>query len=445
MHRVKERRKWLRWERRSARESAPRSATTKQRGGALWTVGMGIITGAADDDPSAVGTYASAGAAFGPAILWTAPVALPMMITVVYLSGKLGQVAGEGLFAVLRRHYPRWILLPTLAGVLIGNVIEAAADIGGMAAALHLIVPLAIPAIVVAITLLVLALQLAGSYRLISRVLRVLALALLAYIVSAVLAKPDWATVLRGTVVPTVHFDRDFLAILVAITGTSLSAYLYTWHSNQEVEEEIAMGRRRLSDRVGATDDELKRSFWTVVSGMFFSSAVMYFVTLATASTLFAAGQRHIDSAAQAAAALAPIAGRAASVLFAVGIVGVGFLAVPVMTTGGAYDLAQALGWRQGLHRKPSEAKRFYAALTAFMLVAMAMNFLGVNPMRALVWSGIIQGFSTPPLMLLMLRMTNNRAIMGEQVNSRTVNVLGWATMLAMFAATIGLVVSWLV
>jgi len=445
MHRVKERRKWLRWERRRARESAPRSATTKQRGGVLWTAGMGIITGAADDDPSAVGTYASAGAAFGPAILWTAPVALPMMITVVYLSGKLGQVAGEGLFAVLRRHYPRWILLPTLAGVLIGNVIEAAADIGGMAAALHLIVPLAIPAIVVAITLLVLALQLAGSYRLISRVLRVLALALLGYVVSAVLAKPDWATVAHGTVVPTIHFDRDFLAILVAIIGTSLSAYLYTWHSNQEVEEEIAMGRRRLSDRVGATDDELKRSFWTVVSGMFFSSAVMYFVTLATASTLFVAGQRRIDSAAQAAAALAPIAGSAASVLFAVGIVGVGFLAVPVMTTGGAYDLAQALGWRQGLHRKPSEAKRFYAALTAFMLVAMAMNFLGVNPMRALVWSGIIQGFSTPPLMLLMLRMTNNRAIMGEQVNSRTVNVLGWVTTLAMFAATIGLVVSWLV
>lgn len=445
MHRVKERRKWLRWERRRARDSAPRSTTTRQRGGALWTVGMGIITGAADDDPSAVGTYASAGAAFGPAILWTAPVALPMMITVVYLSGKLGQVAGEGLFAVLRRHYPRWILLPTLAGVLIGNVIEAAADIGGMAAALHLIVPLAIPAIVVAITLLVLALQLAGSYRLISRVLRVLALALLAYIVSAVLAKPDWATVLRGTVVPTVHFDRDFLAILVAIIGTSLSAYLYTWHSNQEVEEEIAMGRRRLSDRIGATEQELKRSFWTVVSGMFFSSAVMYFVTLATASTLFVSGQRHIDSAAQAAAALAPIAGSAASVLFAVGIVGVGFLAVPVMTTGGAYDLAQALGWRQGLHRKPSEAKRFYAALTAFMLVAMAMNFFGVNPMRALVWSGIIQGFSTPPLMLLMLRMTNNRAIMGEQVNSRTVNVLGWVTTLAMFAATIGLVVSWIV
>jgi NRAMP (natural resistance-associated macrophage protein)-like metal ion transporter len=444
MSRVKERRKWLRWERRRNRHRTPPSAATQRRPGVLWTVSMGVITGAADDDPSAVGTYASAGAAFGPAILWTAPVTLPMMITVVYLSGKLGQVAGEGLFAVLRRHYPRWILLPTLTGVLIGNVIEAAADIGGMAAALHLVVPLAVPAIVVAITLLVLALQLAGSYRLISRVLRVLALALLAYIVSAVLAKPSWGAVVRGTFVPTVHFDRDFLAIIVAIIGTSLSAYLYTWHSNQEVEEEIAMGRRRLSDRVGATDDELKRSLWTVVSGMFFSNAVMYFVTLATASTLFIAGHRNIDSAAQAAAALQPIAGSAASALFAIGIVGVGFLAVPVMTTGGAYDLAQALGWRQGLHRKPAEAKRFYAALTVFTLVAMSMNFLGVNPMKALVWSGIIQGFSTPPLMLLILRMTNNRAIMGEQVNRRLVNVLGSMTTLAMFAATLGLVVSWL-
>ncbi|MFL5576031.1 MAG: Nramp family divalent metal transporter [Gemmatimonadaceae bacterium] len=409
----------------------------------LRTVGLGVITGAADDDPSAVGTYASAGAAFGPAVLWTAPVTLPMMVTVVYLSGKLGQVAGEGLFAVLRRRYSRWILFPTLAGVLIGNVIEAAADIGGMAAALNLIVPIPIPWIVVLVTALALVLQIWGSYRLISTVLRVLALTLLAYVGSAFLAKPDWGPVLRGTLVPTLRFDRDFLAILVAIIGTSLSAYLYTWHSNQEVEEEIAMGRRRLSDRRGATEDELRRSWWTVVAGMFFSNVVMYFIILATASTLYVAGQRDIDSAAQVAEALRPLAGRAASALFAIGIVGVGFLAVPVMTTGGAYDLAQALGWRQGLHRRPGEAKKFYAAITVFTLLAMGMNYFGVNPMKALVWSGMVQGFSTPPLMLLILRMTNDRRIMGERVNGRAINVLGWITAGAMFAASVGLVVSW--
>jgi Mn2+/Fe2+ NRAMP family transporter len=294
------------------------------------------------------------------------------------------------------------------------------------------------------VTAVAIALQLWGSYRLISNVLRVLALALLAYVASAFLAKPTWGPVLRGTLVPTVHLDRDFLAILVAIVGTSLSAYLYTWHSNQEVEEEIAMGRRRLTDRIGATPDELRRSLWTVISGMCFSNVVMYFIILATASTLFVAGRHDIDSAVQAAAALRPIAGSAASVLFALGIVGVGFLAVPVMTTGGAYDLTQALGWRQGLHRKPSEARQFYAAIVVLTLLAMGMNFLGINPMKALVWSGIVQGFSTPPLMLLILRMTNDRAIMGERVNGRAINVLGWITTGAMFAATLGLVVSWL-
>jgi len=423
---------------------AAAEARGTKRGGVLRNVGLGVITGAADDDPSAVGTYAAAGAAFGPAILWTAPFTLPMMVTVVYLSGKLGQVAGEGLFAVLKRHYPKWLLFPTLIGVLIGNTIEAAADIGGMAAALHLIVPIPTRWIIVIVTALALALQIWGSYRLISNVLRVLAMALLAYVASAFLAKPDWAPVLRGTLVPTFHFNREFLSILVAIIGTSLSAYLYTWHSNQEVEEEIAMGRRRLSDRRGATTEELRTSWWTVVVGMLFSNLVMYFIILATASTLFLAGQRNIESAAQAAAALRPLAGSAASALFAIGIVGVGLLAVPVMTTGAAYDLSQTLGWRQGLHRPPREARRFYAAVTVFTLLAMGMNFIGVNPMKALVWSGIVQGFSTPPLMLLILRMTNNPKIMGARVNGRALNVLGWITAVSMFAATVGLVVSWL-
>ncbi|HEU4641146.1 MAG TPA: divalent metal cation transporter [Gemmatimonadaceae bacterium] len=414
----------------------------KQRG-VLRTLGLGLITGAADDDPSAVGTYASAGAKFGPAILWTAPVLLPMMVAVVYLSGKLGQVAGEGLFAVLKRHYPSWFFYPTLAAVLVGNTIEAAADIGGIAAALSLVVPLRIGWIVVAVSALALALQLRGSYRLIRNVLRLLALTLLAYIGSALLARPEWGPVVRGTLVPSVHFDRDFLAILVAVIGTSLSAYLYTWQSNQEVEEEIAMGRRRLRDRRGATRAELRRSWWDVVAGMIFSNVIMYFIILSTAATLHAAGRRDIDSAVQAAQALRPLAGNVARVLFALGVVGVGFLAVPVMTTGAAYDLSQALGWRYGLQRRPGTAKRFYGAMAGFTLVATGMNFLGINPMKALVWAGIVQGFSTPPLMLLIMRMTNDRAIMGTRVNGRAINVLGWITTVAIVAATLGLVASW--
>ncbi|MGA8029389.1 MAG: divalent metal cation transporter [Bryobacteraceae bacterium] len=408
-------------------------------------IGLGLITGAADDDPSAIGTYASAGASIGPSFLWTAPVTFPMMVAVVYLSSKLGLVCGQGLFAVIRKNYSRWFLFTVLAGVLIGNTIEAGADIGGMAAALNLLIPIPIGGIVVAVGLLMLVLQIWGSYTLIRNVFRVISLALLAYIASAVLAHPEIGPVLRGTFIPTIHFNKDFLAMVVAVIGTTLSAYLYTWQSNEEVEEKIAAGRRRLAERKGASKAELKQSMWDIVFGMFFSNAVMYFIILSTAATLFKAGKTNINSAADAAQALRPLAGNAAALLFALGVIGVGFLAVPVMTTGAAYDLCQSLGWKHGLYRKPGEAKKFYAAIGVFTLIAIGINFFGINPMKALVLAGIVQGFSTPPLMLLIMRLTNNKAIMGNRVNGRAINILGWLTTICIFAATVGLVVSWFV
>lgn len=425
-------------------------ASTKENqlwrgGGVLRTLGLGLITGAADDDPSAIGTYASAGAAIGPSFLWTAPVTFPMMCAVVYLAAKLGQVSGKGLFHVIKDNYPRWILYPALIGVLIGNVIEAGADIGGMAAAIQVLVPVPTVVIIIPVTLAIFALQVWGSYTLIRNVFRWLALTLLAYVGSAVIAKPDLGEVIRGTLIPTIQFDQKFLSLLVAVVGTTLSAYLYTWQSNQEVEEEIAMGRRRLVDRQGATRKELKETKNDVVAGMFFSNLVMYFIILSTAATLFKTGQHEINTAAEAAQALRPLAGQAASVLFALGVIGVGFLAVPVMTTGAAYDLCQVMGWKHSLHAKPSQAKKFYVAIGVFTAIAMAFNFLGFNPMKALVYSGIVQGFSTPPLLLLIMLITNNRRIMGNRVNSRGMNILGWITTAAIFAASIGLIVSWFV
>jgi Mn2+/Fe2+ NRAMP family transporter len=423
--------------------SSPRAS--RPRHGVLRALGLGLITGAADDDCSAIGTYAAAGAQIGPAFLWTAPVLFPMMYAVVYLSSKLGQVSGRGLFHAVRDYYPRWILYPTLIGVLIGNTIEAGADIGGMAAALNVLVPIPFQVIVVGTALAILALQFFGSYTLIRNTFRWLALALLAYIAAALLAKPEMGPVLAGTFIPTIQLTPDFLAILVAVIGTSLSAYLYTWQSNQEVEEEIALGRTDLAERKGATDQELKHSQRDIVAGMFFSNLIMYFIILATGSTLFKAGQHDIASAADAAQALQPLAGDAAGILFALGVVGVGLLAVPVMTTGAAYDLAQTAGWKHGLHARPADAKRFYAAIAFFTLVGVAMNFIGLNPMHFLVWSGIVQGFSTPPLMLLIMLMTNNRRIMGDRVNGRAINILGWVTTIAIFAASLGLVINWIV
>lgn len=411
----------------------------------LRTVGLGLITGAADDDPSAIGTYASAGAAIGPAFLWTAPATFPMMCAVVYLAAKLGQVSGKGLFHVVKDNYSRWLLYPALIGVLIGNTIEAGADIGGMAAAIAVLVPIPLPLIIIPVTAAIFALQVWGSYELIRNVFRWLALTLLAYVVSAIIAKPDLIEVIKGTLIPTVRFDQKFLSLLVAVIGTTLSAYLYTWQSNQEVEEEIAMGRRRLSDRKGATRKELQDTKTDVISGMFFSNLVMYFIILSTASTLFKTGKTDINTAAEAAEALKPLAGDAAGILFALGVIGVGFLAVPVMTTGAAYDLCQVVGWKHSLHAKPKEAKKFYAAIGVFTILAMSMNFLGFNPMKALVFSGVVQGFSTPPLLLLIMLMTNNRRIMGNRVNTLGLNILGWITTAAIFAATIGLIVTWFI
>ena len=422
----------------------PEEKTSPSRGGRmLRTLGLGLITGAADDDPSAIGTYATAGATLGPSFLWTAPVTFPMMCGVVYLAAKLGQVSGKGLFHVIKDNYSRWILYPALIGMLIGNTIEAGADIGGMAAAIALLIPVPLPFIIIPVTAAIFALQVWGSYELIRNIFRWLALTLLAYVGAAILAKPDLLEVIKGTLIPTIRFDQKFLSLLVAVVGTTLSAYLYTWQSNQEVEEEIAMGRRRLSQRKGATKQELQDTKTDVISGMFFSNLVMYFIILSTASTLFKSGATEINTAAEAAEALRPLAGNAASFLFALGVIGVGFLAVPVMTTGAAYDLCQVVGWKHSLHAKPSQAKKFYAAIGVFTVLAMAMNFLGFNPMKALVFSGIVQGFSTPPLLLLIMLMTNNRKIMGDRTNSLGLNILGWITTAAIFAASIGLLTSW--
>lgn len=408
-------------------------------------LGLGLITGAADDDPSAIGTYATAGAKIGPSFLWTAPVTFPLMVAVVYLSSKLGLVSGQALFTVIRKNYSRRFLLIILAAVVVGNTIEAGADIGGMAAALNLVIPIPIGWMVMVLGLVILVLQVWGSYKLIRNIFRFLSLLLLAYLGSAILAHPELGPVLRGSFIPTIHFNRGFLEMIVAVIGTTLSAYLYTWQSNEEVEEKIAAGRRRLTERQGASRAELKYSMWDIVAGMFFSNTIMYFIILSTASTLFKAGKTDISSAADAAQALLPLAGNAAGLLFALGVIGVGFLAVPVMTTGAAYDICQSFGWKHGLYRKPAEAKKFYAIISIFVLITIGLNFFGINPMKALVLAGVVQGFSTPPLMLLIMRMTNNPAIMGKRVNGPAINVLGWITTITTFAGAAGLVVSWFV
>jgi NRAMP (natural resistance-associated macrophage protein)-like metal ion transporter len=430
--------------RKPAASGSPDSKTA-QKGGVIRALGLGIITGAADDDPSAIGTYAIAGAKFGPMILWLAPVTLPLMFAVVYLSAKLGQVTGRGLFAALRKRYGKGLLYPTLICVVIGNVIEAGADLGGIAAALRLLIPIPMPVLVLLTAVAILVVQIWGSYAFMRNVFRILALTLLAYIPAALLAKPDLLPVIRGTFIPAIKMNREFLTTVVAIIGTTLSAYLYTWQSNEEVEEEKAQGRITIAQRRGASESELQHSRRDIFAGIVFSNVAMYFIMLAAAATLFKTGKTEVTTAADVAQSLQPLAGRAATFLFAAGIIGVGFLAVPIMTGGAAYDICQTLGWKYGLDKRPAQAKRFYWVIVALTAVAAGMNFLGINPMRALFLAGIVQGFSTPPLMLFIMLLTNSKEVMGERTNGWAINVLGWVTTGAIFAATLGLVVTWII
>ena len=405
----------------------------------LRSFGLGIITGAADDDCSAVGTYAQAGAAFGYTLLWTAPFLLPMMVTVVYLSSKLGQVTGQGLFAAIRSNYSRSLLYFVLVIVVIGNTIEAGADIGGIAASLHLVMPVPERLLVAIVAMLSLVLQIWGSYRTISNLFRGMSLLLLAYVVSTVLARPDPHRIMQAVFHPAIRLDRAALSILVAMIGTSLSAYLFTWQSNEEVEEKIAAGQVYLRQRRGTSERHLRRTLLDVILGMFFSALVMYSIITATAATLFAQGRHDIETAADAAQALAPLAGHAASLLFTLGIVGVGFLAIPVMTTGASYDVCQTFDCANGLNLRFRDAKVFYLTISGVMAAAAAMNFLHVNPMKALVFAGIVQGFSTPPLMLLIMLMTNRPLIMGNKTNRLLINIFGWATTAIISAASVAL------
>lgn len=409
----------------------------------LKLLGPGLITGASDDDPSGIGTYTTAGASLGLATLWTAPVTFPLMLAVQFICAKVGMVTGMGLASVLRRNYSRKVLIPAVLALLIANTINAGADIGAIAASINLFVPVPITVLVIPVAAIILALQIWGSYQMIAGVFKWLALALFAYIAAAFLARPDWGEVARATFSPPIRFDHAYLLTIVAILGTTISPYLFFWQASQEVEEEVHMKRYHLWQRAGASKAEMRYAALDVGIGMFFCNVVFYFVIIAAASTLNKAGLTSIESATDAAKALEPLAGSAAKVLFAIGIIGAGLLAVPVLTGSSGYAVAEAFGWRYGLSEKPGKAGRFYAVIVVSTVLGLLINYLGISPIRALFWTAVINGVLAPPLLVLILIVSNNRTVMGERVNGRVLNVLGWAAAVVMFAAAAGLFLTW--
>jgi len=409
----------------------------------LIVLGPGLITGASDDDPSGIGTYTQAGAAFGFATLWTAPATLPMMAAVQLICAKIGMVSGMGLAGVLRKHYARWVVYGSMSLLVIANTINAGTDIGAIAAAVNLLVPIPALVLVVPIAIGILTVQILGSYALISRIFKWLTLTLFAYIGAAFLARPHWREVLIGTVVPTLRVDHQYLMTLVAILGTTISPYLFFWQASQEVEEELNMGRLTLAEREGATDREIKIAEIDVNTGMLFASIVFYFVILASAATLHVAGKTDIQTATDAAEALKPLSGGAASILFALGLIGSGFLAVPVLTGSSAYAIGEAFGWNCGLDEKLRTAPRFYAVIIVSTLVGMLINFLRIQPVTALFWTAVINGVLAPPLLVMIMLVSNNKEVMGKRVNGRLTNFIGWTTAVLMSAAALGMFVTW--
>jgi len=410
---------------------------------AFRILGPGLITGASDDDPSGIGTYSMAGASLGFATLWTAVLTLPLMVVVQYICGKIGIVSGRGLAGVLKHHYSRGWLYSAVIGLIIANTINAGVDIAAIAAAINMFVPLPILVLVFPIALIILVVQVWGSYRLICRTFKWLTLTLFAYIGAALLATRHWGVVLRATFIPTLRYDNQYLTTLVAILGTTISPYLFFWQASEEVEEEIDMGRKRVHDRKGATNEELKNVKWDTLAGMIFCNLVFYFVILAAASTLHATGKTTIQSAREAAEALRPIAGSSAAVLFALGIIGSGFLAVPVLTSSAAYAVAETFGFKSGLNEKPRKAKEFYGVIAIATLVGVLINFIGVNPIQALFWTAVINGVIAPPLLLVIMLVSNNKRVMGNRVNSGFTNFIGWTATAILFIAAIGMIASW--
>lgn len=410
----------------------------------LKAIGPGVITGASDDDPSGIATYASVGASLGYATLWTAPVTFPLMATVQYICAKIGMVSGTGLAGVLRKHYGRTLLYPAVLLLVIANTVNAGTDIAAIAAGINLLLP-AIPIwmLIAPIAAAILALQIWGSYRLIANTFRWLTLALLAYIAAGFLARPDWGEALRGTVTPNIAFNSTYITALIAILGTTISPYLFFWQASEEVEEEVSMGRTQLWEREGASSTEMKYAACDVNIGMLFANIVFYFVILASAATLNKAGQYEINSAADAAQALRPLAGDLAGLLFAVGIIGAGVLAVPVLTGSAAYAVSEAFGWKSGLEEKPWKARQFYGVIVVATLFGVAIDFLGINPMQALFWTAVINGVLAGPLLVLIMLIANNRSIMGERVNNVWTNIVGWTATATMLVAAVGLFLTW--
>jgi NRAMP (natural resistance-associated macrophage protein)-like metal ion transporter len=404
-------------------------------------IGPGVITGAADDDPSGIATYSVAGAQLGTRLLWTALLTWPLMAAVQMMCARIGKVTGEGLAANFKQRFPRWLVFAFVVALLAANTINIAADLAGMADAAAMLSGVNSRWFVVVFAILISWATVRLQYRQIANVLKWMVLVLLAYPITAFVVGANWSQVLHDTLVPSMPHSKNEWETLVAILGTTISPYLFFWQASEEVEEEKSAGQSTLALRRGAKPEELSLRNIDVGVGAFFSNMVMFFIILTTAITLNRHGIVNIETSRQAAEALKPFAGNFATTLFTLGIVGVGFLAIPTLAGSAAYAFAETLGWRQGLNKKIRQARWFYALILVSTAVGVAMNFIGINPVKALYWTAVINGLLAPFLLVAILIVAANKTLMQGQPSSR----LGWIvvaiTTVAMFVASVAMFV----
>jgi NRAMP (natural resistance-associated macrophage protein)-like metal ion transporter len=409
----------------------------------LKIFGPGLVTGAADDDPSGIATYSSIGAQFGYTMLWTMPLIYPFMGAIQEISARLGRVTGRGIAGNMGRFYPAWMLYIIVFLLLVANIINIGADIGAMGAAVTLLVggPTLIFCAVFALVSVLL--EVFVPYQKYSAILKWLTLSLFAYVGTVFVVQIDWKNALQGTFVPNISLKSDYLAALIAVLGTTISPYLLFWQSEEEVEQmEGVPGEEPLKNAPRQAPEQLKRIKIDTYVGMGASNLIAYFIILTTAVTLHAHGKTQIDTAAQAAEALRPIAGVFASLLFSLGIIGTGLLALPVLAGSAAYAVAEALHWPVGLERKAKEAKAFYGVLALATLVGLALNFMKLDPIKGLVWAAIINGVTAAPVMCYMMLLATRREVMGKLTLPAYLKVLGWLATGIMALAAIGLLLT---
>jgi len=395
----------------------------------FWKIiGPGLVTGASDDDPSGIATYSQAGAAYGLSTLWTSIIAFPLMAAIQQMCARIGLVTSQGLTGTLKKHYPRPILYLMLLFSFPAIVMNIGADIAGMGAVGNLLFPkIDAGFFSVFFTLLLLGLIIYLPYQKIAATLKYLCIVMLVYFIVPFLYKQDFGEIIRSTFIPTIHFNKTFLAILVGILGTTISPYLFFWQASVEVEEMKNKQKHIVVNK--KIIHEMKQD---VDFGMTFSGFVMFFIILTTGTVLFKAGVHQIDTVEQAAMALKPLAGNLAYLLFAIGVIGTGLIAIPVLSGSLSYIFTETFGWEQGLNKKFHEAKGFYIIIAISLLLGLSLNYVGISPIKALIYTAILYGLTAPVLIGIILHISNNEKVMGKFTNSMLSNILGITAFLIM-------------